>query len=151
MKKIILVIAFVSAVFSVFSQKNYGDFDTVANVVVKTKIAHAKAKDTTSNIELSIFFQNIGTKEIVLSYEIYITDGEEIRHSGLKTMNIRPQQKQAGKISGLNYTLIGNNIDDYITGAKQWHFTTLEVKDADTGEILGTSKKVRDKDDIIGD
>lgn len=146
MKKLVLLIAIAIVSVSAYCQKGYTDFDTVANVLVKTKVAHANSKDDSSPLELSLFFQNIGTKDIIVSYEIFIESGAtEKRHSGHKEIKVKPNQKQAGKISNLAFELIGTDINDYATGEKQWYFGTLEVKDAETGEVIESSKKIREE------
>jgi len=146
MKKLVLFVAVAIASLTALGQKGYTDFDTVANVLVKTKIAHANSKDDSSPLELSLYFQNIGTKNVIVRYEIFIKDGNgEIRHSGKKEKRLNVGQKQMGKISGLNYELIGSNIHDYESGEKQWYFTLLEVKDAETGEVIATSEKTREE------
>ena len=68
-----------------------------------------------------------------------------MRHSGKKEKKLNAGQKQVGKISGLSYELIGTNIDDYASGEKQWYFTLLEIKDAETGEVIATSEKTREE------
>ena len=141
MKKFVLFFALAIASLITFGQKGYTDFDTVANVLVKTKIAHANSKDNNSPLELSLYFQNIGTTEVIVRYEIFIVADNDKRHSGKKEIKVKPGQKQAGKISNLAYELIGTNIHDYESGAKQWYFTILEVKDAATGEVIATSSK----------
>ena len=146
MKKLVLLIAIAIVSVSAYCQKGYNDFDTVGNVLVKTKIAHTNSKDANSPLELSLFFQNIGTKEVVVCYELFIESGmKEKRHSGHKEVKVKPNQKQAGKISNLAYELIGTNISDYETGENQWYFGTLEVKDAETGEVIESSKKIREE------
>jgi len=145
MKRIILLVAVAIASLTAFGQKGYSDFDTVADVLVKTKVAHANSKDATSPLELSLYFQNIGTKDVIVRYEIFIEDSKgEIRHSGKKEVKVKIGQKQAGKISNLAYELIGTNIDDYVSGENRWYFKTLEVTDAGTGEVIATSNKTED-------
>lgn len=148
MKKFAVLIALLTISFMSYCQKGYQDFDSISGVVIKTKIAKVNTKKADSPIELSLYFQNLGTRTIDVLYEIHITDGKNLRFSGKKTVNIRPNQKQFGKISNLNYELIGLDMGDYEIGAKQWHFTTLEIKDAETGESLGVSSKIADIDDL---
>ena len=146
MKRLILFVAIAIASLTAFGQKDYTDFDTLADVQIKTKIAHAKSKDASSPLELSLFFQNTGTKNVIVRYEIFIKDSNgEMRHSGKKEKRLNAGQKQFGKISGLTYELIGTNIDDYVSGEKQWYFTLLEIKDAETGEVIATSEKTREE------
>lgn len=146
MKRLVLLVAVAIASLTAFGQKGYTDFDTVADVLVKTKIGHANSKDDSSPLELSLYFQNIGTKNVIVRYEIFITGSNgEIRHSGKKEVKVKPGQKQAGKISNLAYELIGNSIHDYESGENQWYFSILEVKDADTGEVIATSEKTREE------
>lgn len=146
MKKFVLLTAIAIASFTAFGQKGYTEFDTLSNILVKTKLAHANSKDATSPLELSLFFQNTGTTEVFVCYEIYIEDEEsdEIRHSGHKEIKVKPGQKQAGKISNLTYQLIGNSADEYTNGSKRWYFKSLQIKDAATGEIIATSSKVEE-------
>ena len=146
MKKLVLIVAIAIASFSVFGQNGYTDFETLADIQIKTKLAHSKAKDASSPIELSLFFQNTGTTEAIVCYELYIEDEEsgEIRHSGHKTVKVRPGQKQMGKISNLCYELVGKNIDDYTNGKKRWYFKSLLVKDSATGEVIATSSKTEE-------
>lgn len=147
MRKLVLLIAIAIFSIPVFAQKGYTDFDTIANVLVKTKVAHLNSKDATSPLELSLYFQNTGTTDVIVSYEIFIESGmTEKRHSGHKEIKVKPNQKQYGKLSNLAYELIGTDAADYETGEKQWYFTTLEVKDAATGEVLETSKRIRERE-----
>lgn len=146
MKRLVLFVAIAIASLTAFAQNGYKDFDTVANVLVKTKMAHANSKDINSPLELSLYFQNIGTRDVVVRYEIFIEDNNgELRHSGKKEIRVRPGHKQAGKLSNLTYELIGTNIHDYESGEYQWYFTTLEVKDAITGEVIATSEKTEEE------
>ncbi len=147
MRKFVLLIAIAIFSIPVFAQKGYTEFDTIANVLVKTKVAHLNAKDDTSPLELSLYFQNMGTAEVTVSYEVFIENGmTEKRHTGHKEIKVKPNQKQYGKLSNLAYQLIGTNAADYETGEKQWYFTTLEVKDATTGEVIESSKKIREEE-----
>ena len=146
MKRLVLFVAIAIASLTAFGQKDYTDFDNLADVQIKTKIAHTKSKDASSPLELSLYFQNTGTKNVIVRYEIFIKDSNgEMRHSGKKEKMLNAGQKQVGKISGLSYELIGTNIDDYMSGEKQWYFTLLEIKDAETGEVIATSEKTREE------
>lgn len=146
MKRLVLFVAVAIASMTAFGQKDYADFDNLADVLIKTKIAHAKSKDANSPLELSLYFQNTGTKNVIVRYEIFIKDSNgEMRHSGKKEKKLNAGQKQVGKISGLSYELIGANINDYASGEKQWYFTLLEIKDAETGEVIATSEKTREE------
>lgn len=146
MKRLVLFVAIAIASLTTFGQKGYTDFETVADVLVKTKVSHAKSNDTNTPLELSLYFQNAGTKNVIVRYEVFIKDSNgEMRHSGKKEVRVRPGQKQSGKLSGLTYELIGTNIHDYESGEKQWYFTLLEVKDAETGEVIATSEKTREE------
>ena len=146
MKKLVLLVAIAIASITAFGQKDYTDFETLADIQIKTKLAHSKAKDASSPIELSLFFQNTGTTEVIVCYELYIEDEEsgEIRHSGHKKITVRPGQKQFGKISNLTYELMGKNIDDYSNGNKRWYFKSLQVKNSATGEVIATSSKTEE-------
>ena len=146
MKRLVLFVAIAIASLTAFGQKDYVDFENIADVLIKTKITHAKSKDASSPLELSLYFQNNGTKNVIVRYEIFIKDSNgEMRHSGKKEKRLNVGQKQVGKISGLNYELIGTNIHDYESGEKQWYFTLLEIKDAETGEVIATSEKTREE------
>ncbi len=146
MKRLVLLVAIAIASITVFGQKGYADFETLADVQIKTKLAHSNSKDASSPIELSLFFQNTGTTEVVVCYELYIEDEEsgEIRHSGHKEIKVKPGQKQAGKISNLAYELLGKNIEDYTNGNKRWYFKSLLVKNFATGEVIATSSKTEE-------
>ncbi|MBO4613911.1 MAG: hypothetical protein J5709_02205 [Bacteroidales bacterium] len=146
MKKLVLIIAIAIASLAAFGQNGYVDFETLGDIQIKTKLAHAKAKDASSPIELSLFFQNTGTTEVIVCYELYIEDEEsgEIRHSGHKKIKVRPGQKQMGKISNLTYELVGTKIEDYTNGKKRWYFKSLQIKDAVTDEVIATSSKTEE-------
>ncbi len=147
MKRLILFVAVAIASLTAFGQKGFTDFDTVADVLVKSKIAHANSKDDSTPLELSLFLQNIGTRNVIVRYEIYIESSNgELRRSGKKEIKIKPAQKQAGKISGLSYTLPGSSIDDYASGENRWYFTMLDVIDAESGEVIARSSKIKDKE-----
>ena len=147
MKKLLVLAIIATSCLSAFCQKGYSDFDTVANVLVKTKIGHANSKDTSSPLELSLYFQNTGSTDVIVRYQIFIEDNNgDKRHSGKKEVKLKVGQKQAGKISNLAYELFGTNIDDYVSGERKWYFTILEVKDLTTGEVIATSNKVQEVD-----
>lgn len=145
MKRLVFFVAIAIFSMTAFGQKGYSDFDTVADVLVKTKISHANSKDDSSPLELSLYFQNNGTRDVVVRYEIYIENNDgEIRHSGKKEVKLRHGQKQFGKISNLTYTMFGTNIDDYASGERKWYFKILEIKDLVTGEVIATSEKIEE-------
>ena len=147
MKKLLVLVIVATTCLTAYCQKGYSDFDTIANVLVKTKIAHANSKDNASPLELSLYFQNIGTNDVIVRYQIFIEDNNgDRRHSGKKEVKLKHGQKQFGKISGLSYELFGQDIADYETGARKWYFTILEVKDMYTGELISTSSRVKDVD-----
>lgn len=145
MKKLLVIVA--TTCLSAFCQKGYSDFDSVANVLIKTKIAHANSKDDSSPLELSLYFQNNGNADVIVRYQIFIEDNNgEKRHSGKKEVKLKHGQKQFGKISGLTYELFGSSIDAYASGERKWYFTILEIKDMYTGELIATSDKVVDEE-----
>ena len=147
MKKLLVLVIVATTCMSAFCQKGYSDFDSVANVLIKTKIAHANSKDDSSPLELSLYFQNNGTADVIVRYQIFIEDNNgEKRHSGKKEVKLKHGQKQFGKISGLTYELFGSSIDAYSSGERKWYFTILEIKDMYTGELIATSNKVVDEE-----
>ena len=147
MKKLLVLVIVATTCLSAFCQKGYSDFDSVANVLIKTKIAHANSKDDSSPLELSLYFQNNGTADVIVRYQIFIEDNNgEKRHSGKKEVKLKHGQKQFGKISGLTYELFGSSIDAYSSGERKWYFTILEIKDMYTGEQIATSNKVVDEE-----
>lgn len=147
MKKLLVLVIVATTCLSAFCQKGYSDFDSVANVLIKTKIAHANSKDDSSPLELSLYFQNNGTADVIVRYQIFIEDNNgEKRHSGKKEVKLKHGQKQFGKISGLTYELFGSSIDAYASGERKWYFTILEIKDMYTGELIATSDKVIDEE-----
>ena len=116
-------------------------------MLVKSKIAHANSKDDSSPLELSLYFQNNGTTDVIVRYQIFIEDNNgEKRHSGKKEVKLKHGQKQFGKISGLAYELFGTSIDAYASGERKWYFTILEIKDMYTGELIATSNKVEEEE-----
>ena len=136
MKKLLVLVIVATTCLSAFCQKGYSDFDSVANVLIKTKIAHANSKDDSSPLELSLYFQNNGNADVIVRYQIFIEDNNgEKRHSGKKEVKLKHGQKQFGKISGLTYELFGSSIDAYASGERKWYFTILEIKDMYTGEL----------------
>ncbi|MBR4583816.1 MAG: hypothetical protein IKO34_08425 [Bacteroidales bacterium] len=147
MKKLLVLVIVATTCLSAFCQKGYSDFDSVANVLIKTKIAHANSKDDSSPLELSLYFQNNGNADVIVRYQIFIEDNNgEKRHSGKKEVKLKHGQKQFGKISGLTYELFGSSIDAYASGERKWYFTILEIKDMYTGELIATSDKVVDEE-----
>lgn len=147
MKKLLVLVIVATTCLSAFCQKGYSDFDSVANVLIKTKIAHANSKDDSSPLELSLYFQNNGNADVIVRYQIFIEDNNgEKRHSGKKEVKLKHGQKQFGKISGLTYELFGSSIDAYASGERKWYFTILEIKDMYTGELISTSDKVVDEE-----
>lgn len=147
MKKLLVLVIVATTCLSAFCQKGYSDFDSVANVLIKTKIAHANSKDYSSPLELSLYFQNNGNADVIVRYQIFIEDNNgEKRHSGKKEVKLKHGQKQFGKISGLTYELFGSSIDAYASGERKWYFTILEIKDMYTGELIATSDKVVDEE-----
>ena len=147
MKRLVLFVAIAIASITAFGQKGYTDFDSVANVLIKTKIAHANSKDTNTPLELSLYFQNIGTTDVIVRYQIFIEDNNgDKRHSGKKEVKLKHGQKQFGKISNLTYELFGSSIDAYSSGERKWYFTILEIKDMLTGEVIATSSKVEEEE-----
>lgn len=147
MKKLLVLVIVATTCLSAFCQKGYSDFDSVANVLVKAKIAHTNSKDNNSPLELSLYFQNVGATDVIVRYQIFIDDNNgDRRHSGKKEVKLKHGQKQFGKISGLAYELFGTNIDDYVSGERKWYFTILEIKDMYTGEVIATSDKVVEVD-----
>ena len=147
MKKLLVLVIVATTCLSAFCQKGYSDFDSVANVLIKTKIAHASSKDDSSPLELSLYFQNNGNADVIVRYQIFIEDNNgEKRHSGKKEVKLKHGQKQFGKISGLTYELFGSSIDAYASGERKWYFTILEIKDMYTGELIATSDKVVDEE-----
>ena len=147
MKKLLVLVIVATTCLSAFCQKGYSDFDSVANVLIKTKIAHANSKDDSSPLELSLYFQNNGNADVIVRYQIFIEDNNgEKRHSGKKEVKLKHGQKQFGKISGLTYELFGSSIDAYASGERKWYFTILELKDMYTGELIATSDKVVDEE-----
>ena len=101
MKKLLVLVIVATTCLSAFCQKGYSDFDSVANVLIKTKIAHANSKDDSSPLELSLYFQNNGNADVIVRYQIFIEDNNgEKRHSGKKEVKLKHGQKQFGKISG---------------------------------------------------
>jgi len=148
MKKLIIFAVIAFASLTTFAQKDYSDFDTVADVLIRTKIRNASNNDPNSPLELSLYFQNVGTTDVIVRYEIFIEDDNgDKRHTGKKEVKLRKGQKQAGKISNLAYELFGTNKEDYESGERKWYFTLLEVKDMTTGEVIATSNKVKELDD----
>lgn len=147
MKKLLVLVIVATTCITAFCQKGYSDFDTIANVLVKSKIAHANSKDDSSPLELSLYFQNNGTTDVIVRYQIFIEDNNgEKRHSGKKEVKLKHGQKQFGKISNLTYELFGSSIDAYASGERKWYFTILEIKDMYTGELIATSNKVEEEE-----
>ena len=66
MKRLVLFVAVAIASLTAFGQKDYADFDNLADVLIKTKIAHAKSKDANSPLELSLYFQNTRTNNVIV-------------------------------------------------------------------------------------
>ncbi|MBO7571390.1 MAG: hypothetical protein J6T48_04460 [Bacteroidales bacterium] len=145
MKKLLVLVIVATTCLTAFCQKGYSDFDSVANVLVKTKIAHTSAKDDNSPLELSLYFQNVGSTDVIVRYQIFIEDNNgDKRHSGKKEVKLKHGQKQFGKISNLSYELFGTSINSYADGERKWYFTILEIKDMYTGEVIATSDKVEE-------
>ena len=145
MKKLLVLVIVATTCLTAYCQKGYSDFDTVADVLVKTKIGHANSKDDNSPLELALSFQNIGTADVIVRYQVFIDDNNgDRRHSGKKEVKLKHGQKQFGKISGLTYELFGSSIDAYVSGERKWYFTILEIKDMYTGEVIATSNKVEE-------
>ena len=145
MKKLLVLVIVATTCLTAFCQNGYSDYDTVANVLVKTKITHTNNKDANSPLELALYFQNIGTTDVIVRYQIFIEDNNgDKRHSGKKEVKLKHGQKQFGKISGLSYELFGTSIGAYENGERKWYFTILEVKDMITGELIATSNKTEE-------